>query len=166
MPAKNSRKKSAVKRSAWHAPLSSLLSRNPGISFVFFFVLLVGILVGVILTSRPSAVRTSAQSGSTKIMVEAHSFVGSGNDTNGRYDGWFAVILDDGTPLIDWMQTDFYGPVAVQIPDGHVAYMYWETEKNGTEEPYVIDPERCDQEGVRATTTDYRDIHTRARGCQ
>ena len=154
-----SRKKSPKTNNVWHAPLGAVFSRSPGTLFVFFFVLLVGILVGVILNSRTSAVRTNAQSGSTKVLVEAHSFVGSGKDSNGRYDGWFAVILDDGTPLVDWIQTDFYGPVAVQIPDGHIAFMHWQTEKNGSEEPYVIDPERCGQEGDRATTTDYRDIH-------
>ena len=107
-----------------------------------------------------------AELATTTINVEVHAFVGSEVDSagnivgNGRYDGWFAVILDDGTPLIDWFQTNGLYYDSVQIPAGHTANMHWDTQRNGSEQPYVIDPTLCNAgEGTRATTTDYRDIH-------
>lgn len=141
---------------AAHAKKSSFNKLFAGFAALL---LAVGIGVGAWLITNQQNLGTNAATSSTTVLVEVHSFVGSGTDSDGRYDGWFAVILDDGTTLIDWMQTGFYGPKAVEIPAGHTARLHWDTRKNGSEQPYIIDPKRCTAEGIRATTTDYRDIH-------
>jgi len=137
-------------------------SRMKWVPFGFVAILLVGIISGaLVLTRNLNQSSQASEVESTVVNVEVHSFVGSAgdSDSDGRFDGWFAVILDDGTPLIDWMQTGFFGPTPVTIPAGHTAMMYWDVEKNGSEAPYVIDPTVCTAEGVRATTTEYTDLH-------
>ncbi len=101
----------------------------------------------------------------TTVEVEVHAFVGSQVDIlgnlveDGRYDGYFAVILDDGTELIPWFQTNGLYNASVEIPAGRTAMMHWDDQMNGSEEPYTIDPKLCTAKGNRATTTDYRDRH-------
>ncbi len=103
----------------------------------------------------------SANARTTKVLVEVHSAVGSSNDEDKRWDGWFGVFLNDGTALVPWVNTGYMNPLEISVPSNQTARLYWRLDKNDeSNPPYIIDPNLCVSSGVWALTEEYRTIHT------
>jgi len=110
-------------------------------------------------TPDPETPGSSGSAPGANINVEVHTFPGSGNGPEGRYEGYIQVTLDDGTVLLPWKKTGLMSPTLVTVPSGHTGLLYWRGNPNGSDPPYTIDTSLCGSEGAWALTEDYRSVH-------